>query len=216
MRILFIFLVLVLTYSCKNENPKSVEPTTQKADESTPKATTNSISENNIEETSLAPQEYEDSLSKRVVAPTSKWDLRAELSQEEFNQLQGAELEMAMMRPIYRKIFELDENDDEVVPELNTAQKCMYYFKKLDEAATSGEAIDIDEKQWAIMKQSLEALNDEALNQILSQAATSKTIQTKSAMSPFNEQYQAIEKQVHQKMEEYIRNHADELVKIKE
>ncbi len=65
-------------------------------------------------------------------------DLRAKMTQAEFHELHGAELERMLIRPIYSEYFDNDQNDSLLMPMLTQGQKSLFTFRKLDEGLTEG------------------------------------------------------------------------------
>ncbi len=87
------------------------------------------------------PKTNDNSTADNIVIPTDEKIIednpfRVEMSRSTFDSLHTAELGKAIILPIYEKIFEDVEKEQEVVEMLGEEQKAFYYFWTMDNAVS--------------------------------------------------------------------------------
>ncbi len=164
----------------------------------------------------------------RQTIPSERWDLRATMSKKQFESTKGAELEMQLMRPIYGKIFDLDEDASQVMPHLTGGQQALYFFRKMDESLMEGGIENFFKKplaeQLVGISKSTELFKSESLDQLSKDAAKHYAISRslkvdgqqdlKSFYQQFNKEYEKKQEDIYNHLEQYIRNHPDEFIKF--
>ncbi len=164
-----------------------------------------------------------------VPQPVEAWDLRAEMSRAEFNEKKGAELEMLLIRPIYSKIFDLDDVDSLVIPHLTSGQKALYFFRKMDEAMSEGGLESLQSSQiihqLPVAAQAFNQVNIGKLGVLAEKAAIdhkvknsipnpNRKIEIDPFMKGFDNEYSKYHNDFYSKLESYIREHPEEFVKF--
>ncbi len=222
--------VLFVLFSCNNTENKA------EAD-ITPTEVSPVVDVDTTEKRQASPMdiaEYNANNSAKLVASEfvfrDGWDLRAEMSKIDFETLKSAELEMKLIGPIYSKIFDLDEDASQVIPELSKGQRTLYYFRKMDEAITEGGienfyASTLPENM-AEIKNSFVHLQNEKLSHFFTVVAKnygeSKSIKVNgnADLAPyfekFDQEYSQNQAMFYKHLEEYIKNNPQEFVKFKE
>jgi hypothetical protein len=167
-------------------------------------------------------------IAKRITpGAINAWDLRAEMTKAKFEETKGAELEMLLMRPIYSKVFDLDESDILVVPQLTEGQKALYFFRKMDDAISEGgvESLMKTElpKQLPIAAQAFKHINNEKLGLMAKKVAMQHKSLTsisasddgnKNYLDKFDDEYGSNQDDFYKKLESYIREHPEEFIKF--
>ncbi len=215
MRILLLIIITsTLLFSCKKKQSTSDLPQPQPKPQELPTEMNTTIVD--------SIQELQEKKGVKKI-----WDLRAELTQEEFNQLEGAELERVLIRPIYSKIFDLEENDSLVIPQLTEGQKLLYFFRQIDETMTEGNAHQTYQpsliQQIPDNKKTIDKLKNKDLTILLKKvynqhqlAESTNARIDKNQMQSFKKEYIQHQKNYYSQLEEYIRNHPKEFVKFKD
>lgn len=169
----------------------------------------------------------------RMVTPMveKKWDLRPEITRSKFEETQSAELEMLLIRPIYSKVYDSDEDDSTVIPQLTEGQRALYFFRKMDEAMSEGgiESLyksnlprhlstiaqafrGIDLPELATMAEKA-AIEHKRLNSL----ASPDNIQAKDPyMNNFDRKFSKNHDGFYKRLEKYIREHPEEFVRFVE
>lgn len=155
------------------------------------------------------------------------WDLRAEMTRAEFEETQGAELEMLLIRPIYSKVFDLEEEDSLVIPQLTEGQKALYFFRKMDEAISEGGVESLMQtdlpKQLPVAAHAFKHINNEKLGlmaeKVAMQHKSLTSISTSSQgnenyLDKFDNEYGSNQNDFYKKLESYIREHPEEFIKF--
>ena len=167
-------------------------------------------------------------IAKRIApGALDVWDLRAEMTRAEFEEKKGAELEMLLMRPIYSKVFDLDESDTLVVPQLTEGQKALYFFRKMDDAISEGGVESLMKTdlpiQLPIAAQAFKHIDNEKLGQMAEKVAMQHKSLTsistsnnanKNYLNKFDEEYASNQDGFYKKLENYIREHPEEFIKF--
>ncbi|MGK0391466.1 MAG: hypothetical protein ACI94Y_004231 [Maribacter sp.] len=197
--------------------------------------TNNDIVDNTIKSAisaidSIAVDAYGDtSIIARRIAPGTidVWDLRAEMTKAEFEETQGAELEMLLIRPIYSKIFDLDESDSLVIPQLTEGQKALYFFRKMDDVISEGgvESLMKTElpRKLPTAAQAFRHIDNERLGKMAEKVAMQQKSLTsisandngnKNYLNKFDAEYASNQNDFYKKLESYIRAHPEEFIKF--
>ncbi len=189
-----------------------------------------------IDKNVVSPTTYDSSsaqarINPDLIPPSSQdkeWTLLTEMNEEEFKATPIAELEMQLIHPIYSKIFDMDEDASQVLPLLSPGQKCLYYFRKMDETILEGGIEQFYKSphadNYVDMLQVINLTGDDDFYAMNKEAATkynayrSLNVEGKEDLTPyfkqFNKEYHKKQARFYKKLEQYIKSHPEQFVRF--